>query len=326
MLSYIVAVALFLVPAISVPSTSAVCVVHTWTLNSRGQNPCLVAAYLNAPCTPDNVIDVPSLGEGEGGITLSMHLRLTFVYATRWYGTFFRLVLYVKGEFPSGIWRQWRAPCLDNMVNVGKYPVSLPAGVSVPSWAYYDFTATGIFNHITASQQSGPESSAISGPTSTDSLAPTLVSTATGANGSTSIPNPNKSQSGSSSTTGAIIGGVVGGVLGIGLLGLIAFVIVRKRKPEAPAIKYPETSHKPPMTTAFDTATPIMVGQAPSHQFGDPSPPAATLEYKSYNASNPSTPTGAATPATGHYIESLSYPYQFQGARGQPPYPNSPQV
>ncbi|CAE6429373.1 unnamed protein product [Rhizoctonia solani] len=325
MLSYIVAVALFLVPAISVPSTSAVCVVHTWTLNSRGQNPCLVAAYLNAPCTPDNVIDVPSLGEGEGGYyTINASTVDICICNSVVWNLFSACALCQRGVSIS--WRQWRAPCLDNMVNVGKYPVSLPAGVSVPSWAYYDFTATGIFNHITASQQSGPESSAISGPTSTDSLAPTLVSTATGANGSTSIPNPNKSQSGSSSTTGAIIGGVVGGVLGIGLLGLIAFVIVRKRKPEAPAIKYPETSHKPPMTTAFDTATPIMVGQAPSHQFGDPSPPAATLEYKSYNASNPSTPTGAATPATGHYIESLSYPYQFQGARGQPPYPNSPQV
>ncbi|KAF8760010.1 hypothetical protein RHS01_02154 [Rhizoctonia solani] len=44
-----------------------------------------------------------------------------------------------------GSWGQWMASCPLSMITVGKYPIPLPKGVTVPSWAYYDFTNSGNF-------------------------------------------------------------------------------------------------------------------------------------------------------------------------------------
>ncbi|KAG8732019.1 hypothetical protein FRC11_001046 [Ceratobasidium sp. 423] len=44
---------------------------------------------------------------------------------------------------------------------------AIPSGVAVPNWAYYDYVTAGVFNLELASQQSGPESTAPPGPSST---------------------------------------------------------------------------------------------------------------------------------------------------------------
>ncbi|EUC56218.1 transmembrane protein, putative, partial [Rhizoctonia solani AG-3 Rhs1AP] len=175
------------------------------------------------------------------------------------------------------------------MITVGKYPIPLPAGVSIPSWAYYDFTTSGVFNAVVASQQISFESSAISGPTSNPvpSPSPTITyvisptPTEAEITGAASTPKSVKTQSKSSSNTGAIIGGVVGGVLGIGLITLIAFVLTRKRKSEDPATKYPEAHHKPPMTAPFNLAP--TTGQVPPYRFNAQDQPVPAPEYKSYD-------------------------------------------
>ncbi|KAG8715399.1 hypothetical protein FRC11_004299 [Ceratobasidium sp. 423] len=226
----------------------------------------------------------------------------------------------------SGSWGQWVASCPSSMINVGKYPIPLPTGVAVPSWAYYDFTTAGAFNVAIASQQSGLESTAGSGPTATSAPNPLPTST-TGGNGDVPTSKPVKTQSQSSSNNmGAIIGGVVGGVLGIALICLIAFVLLRKRKPEDPVTQYPEAGKKPPMTAQANLVTP-MTGQVHPYQFGVPNQPILTPEYKPYDPSDPATfPTAPVTPATGYHAEPLLYSYHPQGTPGLPSYPTAPQV
>ncbi|KAH7344109.1 hypothetical protein B0J17DRAFT_714247 [Rhizoctonia solani] len=323
MFNYIAALALFVSPAIAVPWTNATCVNHAWSFNSRGQSPCWVAASVASPCTTDNSFKIPALETGK-------HYTFDSAQANACVSVMWNLLSACAVCQSGGVstsWKEWRQACTDNMVTIGRYPIPLPAGIAVPSWAYYDFTLADAFNTVIASQQSGLESSAIPGATSTAASTSTSseASTATGANGSTSTPNPVKSQSGSSSNTGAIVGGVVGGVLGIGLIGLIAFIIARRRKPEDPAIKHPEANRELPKTTPFNAASPI-AGHVPLYQFGAPNQPVSTPEYKPYDPSNPSTfPTGPTTPTTGHHVEPLSYPFRSQGIPGQPPYPNSTQ-
>ena len=43
-------------------------------------------------------------------------------------------------------WSSWVANCSSYVITVGGYPQPVPAGIAVPSWAYYDFTDTGVFN------------------------------------------------------------------------------------------------------------------------------------------------------------------------------------
>ncbi|KAH7344110.1 hypothetical protein B0J17DRAFT_625677 [Rhizoctonia solani] len=325
MFNYIAALALFVAPVIAVPWTNATCSPQHWSGNSRGQSPCLVAAYLAAQCTTDNTFGVTALEDGGPYGFVAAAASNCLCNSVVW--NLLSACAICQGEV-SGSWGQWTASCPTALTNTGVYPLPLPAGVAVPSWAYYDFTTSGTFNATIASQQVGVESSAISGATSTPAPAPnptvasSEASTATEGIGSTVVPNNVKGQSGSSSNTGAIVGGVVGGILGIALIGLIALALVRKRKSESPATYNPEANHNSPMTSPFNATTP-MAGHVPSHQFDAPGQLVSTPEYKSYNASHPSTPV---TPATGHYVEPLSYPFQPQGTPGQPLHPNTPQV
>ncbi|CAE6477048.1 unnamed protein product [Rhizoctonia solani] len=293
MFNYIVAVALFVAPAIAVPWTNATCVDQFWSYNSRVQSPCLVAAYLGAQCTTDNTFGIYSLQGTAGGP----------------YG-------FTAEAASNCVWGQWVASCPSSMINIGKYPIPLPAGVAVPSWAYYDFTVTGYLNTVTASQVSGIESTAVSGATATSAPDPLPTST-TEANGGVSTSKPVTTQSQSNSNNmGAIIGGVVGGVLGIALVCLIAFVLVRKGKTEDPTTKYPEAGKKPLKSPQTNLETP-MTAQVPPYQFSVPNQPTPTPEYKPYDPSDPATfPTAPVAPATGFPAE--PYAYHPQGAPGLP--------
>ncbi|KDN39118.1 hypothetical protein RSAG8_09025, partial [Rhizoctonia solani AG-8 WAC10335] len=217
------------------------------------------------------------------------------------------------------------------MTTVGKYPVPIPPDVTVPSWAYYDYTTgeyswlnlPNVFDGSIASKQLGPESSTISSPTNTPAPAPTTTRApspssetvgSTETIGRTSAPKSAQSQSQPSSNASTIIGGVVGGVLGVGLFILIAAVLTRKRKPEDP------------VTAQINPATP-MTGQATPYQFNDSNRPVSTPDYSPYDPSDPSTfPTGPVMPANGHHVEPTPYSYLPQGAPGQQPYPSTPQV
>ncbi|KAG8715401.1 hypothetical protein FRC11_004301 [Ceratobasidium sp. 423] len=307
MLNYIVTIALFVAPVIAEPRTNATCIDLFWSFNSRSQSPCLVGAYLGAQCSTTNTMVVhalPGIGGGPYGFTAEGGNNC--VCNSVMWNLLSACALCQRGL--SGSWGQWTASCPSSMINIGKYPIPLPAGVAVPSWAYYDFTTAEYFNVATASQVSGRESTAVSGATAT------------------SAPDPLPTQSQSSTNMGAIIGGVVGGVLGIALFCLIAFILVRKRKPENPETNYPEAGKKPPMTARDNLATP-MTGQVPQYQFSVPNQPVSTPTYKPYSPSGSATfPSAPVTPATGYHAEPLPYSYHPQGSPGMPPHPTAPQA
>ncbi|ELU39683.1 glycophorin A domain-containing protein [Rhizoctonia solani AG-1 IA] len=236
--------------------------------NSRGQSVCLVGAYLGAQCTTDNSVShVHSqfklatdrgISPQPSKLKHSLVMVLESCNSVMW--NLMSACALCQGK-AFGSWGQWMASCPPSMITVGKYPIPLPKGVTVPSWAYYDFTNSGNFDPAM-----GPESSAIAAPTSTGPN-----STATDVN-----PNPTMTQSQSSSNTGAIVGGVIGGVLGIVLICLIAFVLVRKRKQQEPTINNPRPSQNQQMAAQPNLATPI-AGHAAPYQ---PSTP--NSEYKPY--------------------------------------------
>ncbi|CAE6477042.1 unnamed protein product [Rhizoctonia solani] len=288
MLNYIVGVALFVATVIAAPSTNATCIDLFWTFNSRSQSPCLVAAYLGAQCTADNTMRVsalPGIGGGPYGFT---------------------------GKLSKCVWGQWTASCSNDLISIGKYPNPLPAGVAVPSWAYYDFTTAEYFNAATASQVSGLESTAVSSATATSTLKPTPEP-----------PVTTQSQS-NSNNTGAIIGGVVGGVLGIAFICLVVFILVRKRKPEDPTANYPEAGKEPHESAQTNLVTPV-VEHVPQYQFSVPNQPVSAPAYNPYGPSGSATPQSApVTPDTGHHTEPLSYSYRPQGSPGLSSHPTAP--
>lgn len=145
----------------------------------------------------------------------------------------FPLVVHLQStKCPRTRWSTYKVNC---NVALSTYPETIPAGTSVPAWAYLDVSNSNNFNVTAArlNQQGSPPESTAGGPTSTAS-----TSGDGGATGSTT-PSPTTSASGDGgatgskknhSNTGAIIGGVVGGVGCAALLAAAAFWWRRRRR------------------------------------------------------------------------------------------------
>ncbi|CAE6444919.1 unnamed protein product [Rhizoctonia solani] len=231
--------------------------------------------------------------------SITSRARLPSAYVRPLSGAFWQHALYAKGWIQAGAsmfsflsngaknrtrlprWTVYANDCtIADTSPPGIYPAAIPSGVAVPDWAYYDFVTAGVFNQVIASQQTGPESTAPPGASST---AASTASTAT----STSTAAPVNNSSGGSNT-GAIVGGVVGGVLGIALVALIGFIVVRKNKQSKPG------PHELPPTPTELTKPAIQYdgGYTPYYQPVAQSPnvvPTTQSYYKPYDPSDPST-------------------------------------
>ncbi|KDN50128.1 hypothetical protein RSAG8_01464, partial [Rhizoctonia solani AG-8 WAC10335] len=301
--------------------SNATCTEQLWSMNSAGWTPCLVSAHLSAQCTTDNSWGVPSIGtEGPYSPPNGTYANRCRCNSVQW--SLLSACSMCQGG-AAGTWQRWTVNCSSTVTtsaSQGGYPLSIPSGVSVPHWAYYDFTLSGVFNAVVASQQTGPESSAVAAATPTGSSASSASTTgatrttntvaATGANG----PNGNGSKS-SSSNTGAIVGGVVGGIVGIALIAVIAFIVARKDKQNknpAAESQYDQGHYVPSMGPQPGTGAPMM------GQYQQPGiPPAAGSEYKAYDPSDPSTFPSHNYTAPSHYAESIPYSHQTQARPGQ---------
>ncbi|CAE6521301.1 unnamed protein product [Rhizoctonia solani] len=264
--------------------SNVTCTEQTWSINSAGQSPCLVSAHLSAQCTTDNSWGVPAIG------TTGPYSPPNGTYANRCRCNSVQWNLLSACSMcqggGAGTWQRWTVNCSSSVITTpgeGGYPLTLPSGVQVPHWAYYDFTASGVFNAVIASQQTGAESSAVAAtPTGSSASATGAPATTTaGEATSTGVPGGNNSKSGGSNT-GAIVGGVVGGILGIALIGIIAFIVVRKGKQNKNAgapTQYDQSQYAPSM--APQSGAPMM-GQYQPAQHSGMSPVAGT-EYKPYD-------------------------------------------
>ncbi|KIJ06369.1 hypothetical protein PAXINDRAFT_20436 [Paxillus involutus ATCC 200175] len=302
-------------PRVAAQTSNVVCLsLFNWMVNSKGQNPCLVTAYLAGACNggqfevyalPPNSAYLGPTAAGQNPCQCS-----TVTYATLSACALCQNQTYIA-------WSSWDLNCTTFYPSV--FPVDIPNGTAIPAWAYQDVVTSDLFN-VTLAETTGdnPESTAThvqstgSAVTSTSAVSASL----TGSPSVTVTPTSTSSSS-SSSNTGAIAGGVVGGVVALAaIVGVISYLALKKKRSRvapsaqfadpAAAASYNQSMHTNPFT-----------------------PPSTETQQRLYDPSDPSTfptslfsPTILTTPSH-NYQSSLSYP----GQTGRPGgYSGAPEV
>ncbi|QRV76483.1 hypothetical protein RhiJN_04498 [Ceratobasidium sp. AG-Ba] len=245
---------------------------YQWMENSKGQNPCKVSAYLSAECNQGQW-NVPAIGN-QGPYN---HPTGEFANLCRCNTVVYNLLSDRSNSQGGNVgnWVDWISNCTAGNTTIGRYPLPLPDGTAVPSWAYLDFTQQDSFQVTQAQQYASnnapPESASVPGQLQT--------------------------------SAGAIAGGVVGGVLGLALLGLIAFILIRKKKQQtnlAPSEKYgdhtqPDSGYPVQQPYSAGHYTPVPAdntgynpGQGYVQPYAVPNTPGTTYK-RPYDPSDPST-------------------------------------
>jgi len=204
-----------LVPTVLSQHTEAVCNITSlsWTFNSLGQSPCLVAAYMLNPCSTDGDVDVPTSGPGQH-YALDDGANPCQCNSVS-YSLLSACASCQEGEIDS--WTDYTDNCTQVYPD-GQYGFAIPAGTAVPKWAYQLVTGTNRFN-LSEAQITGDK--------------PENLTTTT----SSSRPSDSaNSKPSSKNTTAVIAGSVVGGVIAIAILGglLTFWLISQRRKRDAP--------------------------------------------------------------------------------------------
>ncbi|RPD62056.1 hypothetical protein L226DRAFT_613384 [Lentinus tigrinus ALCF2SS1-7] len=248
--------------AASAQTTQAVCTPeHAWMFNSKGQNPCLVAAYLHLPCAKGQNTNVDAMTKPTQFYTaINDECQCNMVsYAL------FQACQNCQFDNGTSVNSYSRFTLNCTTQNVG-YPESVPVGTAVPAWAYQDVTATDVFNlanaSIVAAQREYRQIASLSDPLSPRLLRLIPAASRTGLPDTTaslpaasSLPGTNTITTQTSPATstepnspsippsaaassqpakphtnvGPVVGGVAGGVLGLVLLGGMAFCYLRRR-------------------------------------------------------------------------------------------------
>lgn len=198
---------------------------YDWSINSIGQTPCLVAAYLESLCgVPTSVDAIPNGTHYLGPTSPSQQDECKCSTVT------YSAVSACGGcqgrTFQN--WTTWSQFC--SSVEIATFPKIIPAEVEVPLWAYINVTLTGNdFNPVAAQQviASGLPSSSVPAPTSTSSSTQTSSTSSSSPATSSSAASNSSTSSKSHSNAGAIAGGVIGGLVvlvGVCLLFLWRYV------------------------------------------------------------------------------------------------------
>ncbi|KAJ7444912.1 hypothetical protein FB451DRAFT_74078 [Mycena latifolia] len=144
--TFLASFALLLLQVASQTSNVTTCTpLYQWSLNSKNQTPCLVAAFLESVCEgPVNVDTIPENNHYTGpilsGATLCRCSTVTYSLISACGACQGR-------KFIS--WTEWATNC--SQVEVGQFLQTIPSQVVVPPWAYLDVTKTdNIFNPILA--------------------------------------------------------------------------------------------------------------------------------------------------------------------------------
>ncbi|KDQ60966.1 hypothetical protein JAAARDRAFT_31964 [Jaapia argillacea MUCL 33604] len=261
---------LLFLQGVGAQTTNAVCMsTYAWSDNSRGQSPCLVAAYLQGACNGGQyTVDALPANTHYIGPTLALTNQCqcsTVTYS----------LMSACGSCQNRTietWSTWSFNC--SSVYVGVYPQNIPLGTAVPAWAYLDVTKADIFDPAAAEALNAPESTATSSKP-TGSLTSSGPSSGTASSTTTGPPSSTSTAAGKKSNTGAIAGGVVAGVVVLALIVAgVAFYLMRKRRADrnAPSAMY---GVQPPMSDAGYSNPPYIQQPAPMtpSKYYDPSDP-----------------------------------------------------
>ncbi|KDQ16730.1 hypothetical protein BOTBODRAFT_30646 [Botryobasidium botryosum FD-172 SS1] len=263
-------------------STNATCSpAFSWTTNSKGQNPCLVVAYLSAQCAniPWIVNALPPASAQPYNVPMAPYANDCRCSSVA-YDLLSACGLCQGG--PVTTWADWTSNCSANVISVGKYPRSTPSETEIPGWAFWDPTTNGGTFNATAAQLFGQGSSG-----------------------------------GSKSHAGAIAGGIVGGLAGLALIGGLIWWFMRRRRNannnDAPAsqIPYQQVAHnnlaQPQYGGAPQQATPYSLNPTPMKPY-DPNDPSTFPSSAAGGYTN--SPTPGYPPSAQHYQQPYPQPYQ----------------
>ncbi|RPD62055.1 hypothetical protein L226DRAFT_560717 [Lentinus tigrinus ALCF2SS1-7] len=308
----------------------------SWMNNSLGQDPCLVASFLQLNCFDPADAEIQPL-ENSGSFYTGPGGQNDCFCNTVAYVLIEACQLCQYGV-PTLIqpWTGYSSLCTNTVV--GTYPLAIPLRTSIPAWAYQNVTFTDRFNATEAQAFAAEDHPDISGsaipslPASTATSTPSSTSTtitfssssspSSSRSSSTTSAAANTSGSGKSSNVGAVVGGVVGGVLGALLIGAIVLFLLfrrrslRRRQAQAEASERPISSvtdfdgggHQPSLKPMSMISTPSMIYDPndprtfPTFQQAPPS-----LSPSAVRAASP-TPSGLGV---GVGVGQL---YSFQGA------------
>ncbi|KAG0702986.1 hypothetical protein DFH29DRAFT_982149 [Suillus ampliporus] len=248
-----------------------------WMNNSHGQTPCLVAAYLSAPCAGGKyeIHAIPAGAQYRGPLlngTNPCQCNTVIYSMTSACGV-------CQGRTVD-VWSSWKFNCSTSFTQL--YPTTIPTGTSVPNWAYLDVVTSNAFN-ATAAQLDGdqPESNATS-PLSTSALTSTTsTGSSTTSTGSSTTSTVSSTPTSNSSNVGATAGGVVGGIIGVGAIaGLAAWFFIRRRRSRRTRLA--AFSDQPQMTQP-----PRLYDPADPSTFPPPATPAIPTTTSSNHLQNP---------------------------------------
>ncbi|KAF9246138.1 hypothetical protein BU15DRAFT_70254 [Melanogaster broomeanus] len=294
-----------------------------WMDNSKSQNPCLVAAYLQGACNGGQFsVDALPVSTHYIGPTASEQNGCQCSTVT--YATISACGVCQNRTIIS--WSSWDYNCTSVYPSI--FPMDIPSGTAVPAWAYQDVITSDMFNTTLAELTGDNPESTATHVQSTGTLAATSASsvpatlTSVPLVSSTPTPTPTSTTTSSNnSNTGAIAGGVVGGVVGVAAIaGVIAYLVIRNKRSQTP----PSAQFTDPATAASYTNS--MYGS--TNPFVPP--PAQMTQPRLYDPSDPTTfptspvsPTVLTTPSHNYQNSSISYTSQAGRPTG---YSGAPEV
>ncbi|KAM5535702.1 hypothetical protein V8D89_010689 [Ganoderma adspersum] len=319
------------IPGAAAQGTNAVCNNgYDWMSNSKGQSPCLVSSWLFTPCSSPADSWVYPLSPGYHYNTpLNNAQSATPCRCNTVLFSAIAACATCQGQEDYIVpWSTYSQNC--STVYVQKYPATIPAGTSIPAWAYLDITANNTFNPSAAqavASQNAPDSTAPSTASQT-AIATSLTAPPSATGSSNGAPTTSQSSGSStkkSSNIGPIVGGVVGGIAALVIIGVVVFFVLRSRRNAA--------GTQP--TGPVDLTANGNYGQyqqqyanyPPDMQYGEKSPgvaqsdPAQPLmaNQRVYDPNDPSTfPT--QDPYAGSVQASTGYPATETTAVGSHPY------
>lgn len=218
----------------------------SWSFNSLGQSPCLVAAYLQGVCN-NEVFTIPALAPGNSytgptgpGDANDLCKCNTVVYSlmsacdacqgAKWFS-----------------WNSWSRNCTTTDPPT-TFSNLVPSGTSVQEWAFVDVTKEGTWDPVLA-YQVGNAIEVSGGQPGTLAAPATPTSTQTAVPGLSSTQLATAHAHSSSKKTAAIVGGVVGGLAilatAVGLLLWRARVRRRRATRVAVAAMFPGSTALP---------------------------------------------------------------------------------
>ncbi|KDN39366.1 hypothetical protein RSAG8_08883, partial [Rhizoctonia solani AG-8 WAC10335] len=131
-----------------------------WARNSKGQSPCLVAAYLQGQCYPNKQWNVTSLPPPAQYLAPTNQEVTGCACSSPVYSLLSACAACQGGSY--GSWGQWTANCPSGLINNGSFPFQVPADTAMPQWALKSISPESYFDPEAAR---GGGSNSLSGAT-----------------------------------------------------------------------------------------------------------------------------------------------------------------